>query len=232
MGNTCRTFGLTMREYFLHDERMSRSSSSLSSITISSSSSPPDESLPSRPASMEASLRTLYFWAGSRGSCGAHSDLSRIMRKDDDTKNAQLQLEIAVRDANAGLILEALRLAWDDNMEWQDELRSSDIARVTNRRFQPTPHPKELFPRSKTPWNCTREMLSSCDGVFVPYRCSSIVSPSSSQRHTSQAIVAEEIKDNTSRQYSVQSMIRVRPISLAQYCHDHPFVSGWPFQDL
>ena len=40
-------------------------------------------------------------------------------------------MEIAVRNSDAGQILNALKLAWDENMEWQDELRSEDITRVT-----------------------------------------------------------------------------------------------------
>ena len=52
------------------------------------------------------------------------------MRKDDDAKNAQLQLEVAVRKAQPGGIVEALKMAWDDSMSWQDELTSTDIARV------------------------------------------------------------------------------------------------------
>jgi len=53
------------------------------------------------------------------------------MRKDNDSQNAQMQLEVAVRNNDANAIQAALEMAWDPEMRWQDELRSADIARVT-----------------------------------------------------------------------------------------------------
>ena len=51
-------------------------------------------------------------------------------RKDGEAKNAQLQLEVAVRKAKVGAIVEAFKMAWDENLSWQDELALQDISRV------------------------------------------------------------------------------------------------------
>jgi len=102
------------------------------------------------------------------------------MRKDEEAKNAQLQLEVAVRKAEVGAIVEAFKMAWDENLSWQDELTSQDISRILDAMDTYTDNSEIIR------W-----------GVCAL-----------------QAIVAEEVKDSTSRQYSVQSIIRVGPFKI------------------